>query len=189
MTEMFRVPGAVRTNCLLQPGPGEEELGFDRFVLVPTRNLGIRAQDRTNNFSKTCLDLTKIAAITLSSMVASQNGLSQRGQANVDAIMPKIKGAVEERKVKHNKNIDLSTSENWLIRPELIEICKEAIAEDLVASVGLSSIIQNGHSKVNTRSSTFRIPEGSREIPIYWMPSPLFSIGISIRSVQSNRLT
>jgi hypothetical protein len=60
MAEMFRVPGAVRTNCLLQPGPGEEELGFDRYVLVPTRDLGIRAQDRTKDFLKLVSTLPRL---------------------------------------------------------------------------------------------------------------------------------
>lgn len=49
--------------------------------------------------------------------------------------MPKIKGAVEERKIKENPNIDLSTAENWLIREELIEICKDSIAQGLEPKV------------------------------------------------------
>ncbi|KAJ4357162.1 uncharacterized protein N0V89_001737 [Didymosphaeria variabile] len=47
--------------------------------------------------------------------------------------MPKIKGAVEQRSIKHNTNIDLSTAENWLIRPELIELCRDAITQQLEA--------------------------------------------------------
>ncbi|KAF2795571.1 1-aminocyclopropane-1-carboxylate synthase [Melanomma pulvis-pyrius CBS 109.77] len=63
----------------------------------------------------------------------SDHGLSKRGWSNVEAIMPKIKGAVEQRKISNNTNIDLSTAENWLIRPELIEICKEAIIQNIEA--------------------------------------------------------
>ncbi|PVI02650.1 1-aminocyclopropane-1-carboxylate synthase 7 [Periconia macrospinosa] len=59
------------------------------------------------------------------------HNLSQRGWSNVEAIMPKIKGAVEQRQIPNNTNIDLSTAENWLIRPELMEICYEAIVQDL----------------------------------------------------------
>lgn len=69
---------------------------------------------------------------------SNEHSLSQRGWTNVEAIMPKIKGAVEQRKIKNNSNIDLSTSENWLIRPELIALCKEAVAEGLQAQVRCS---------------------------------------------------
>ncbi|RYO97032.1 hypothetical protein DL765_011330 [Monosporascus sp. GIB2] len=54
-----------------------------------------------------------------------------RGWSNVEAIMPKIQGAVNQRKTKNNTNIDLSTAENWLIRPELMDICKDSIAQNL----------------------------------------------------------
>ncbi|OCL14891.1 PLP-dependent transferase [Glonium stellatum] len=63
----------------------------------------------------------------------AEHTLSQRGWANVEAIMPKIGGAVAERMIKNNRNIDLSTAENWLIRPDLINICKDAIAKGLCA--------------------------------------------------------
>ena len=57
--------------------------------------------------------------------------LSKRGNANVEAIMPKIKGQVAERVKENNTNIDLSTAENWFIRSELIDICKEIITQEL----------------------------------------------------------
>jgi hypothetical protein len=57
------------------------------------------------------------------------HNLSERGWANVEAIMPKIKGAVSERMSNATSNIDLSTAENWLIRPELVELCRIAITE------------------------------------------------------------
>ena len=65
----------------------------------------------------------------------SKHGLSRRGWSNVEAIMPNIKGALEQRSMPKNPNIDLSTAENWLIRPELIQICKTAISTDLQAIV------------------------------------------------------
>jgi hypothetical protein len=64
-------------------------------------------------------------------------GMSSRGWSNVSAIMPKIQGAVAEREKRDNPNIDLSTAENWLIRPELIELCKKAISTYLVAQVSI----------------------------------------------------
>jgi hypothetical protein len=60
----------------------------------------------------------------------STHGLSNRGWSNVEAIMPKIKGALEQR-MKQN----LSTAENWLIREELVDICKGAIADRLQPAV------------------------------------------------------
>ena len=58
-------------------------------------------------------------------------GLSRRGWSNVASIMPKIKTAAAERSRLDSPNIDLSSAENWLIRGELIEICKEAITEKI----------------------------------------------------------
>jgi hypothetical protein len=68
---------------------------------------------------------------------------SDRGRSNIEAIMPKIKAAVEERESKMSSKIDLSTAENWLIRPELMELCKEAINEDLTAAVRRIACITN----------------------------------------------
>lgn len=62
-----------------------------------------------------------------------QHGLSARGWDNVGAIMPKIKAAVADRESTANTLIDLGTAENWLLRSELIEICKTAIQGELVA--------------------------------------------------------
>lgn len=62
-------------------------------------------------------------------------GLSLRGADNVAAILPRISLAVEERAKKDNTTIDLGTAENWLIRDELINLCREAIPEGLVAKV------------------------------------------------------
>lgn len=67
--------------------------------------------------------------------MAAEMGLSFRGAANVDAVLPRISAAVAERAKKDNPNIDLGTSENWLIRDELINLCREAIQERLLAKV------------------------------------------------------
>lgn len=66
---------------------------------------------------------------------AKDHGLSSRGWSNIEAIMPKIKSAVEQRSIENNTNIDLSTAENWLLRPELIDTCKKSIARGLEAKV------------------------------------------------------
>lgn len=66
----------------------------------------------------------------------TRNGMSQRGHANVESIMPKISKQVEERKKKAaDSKLDLSTSENFLIRPELMRIYKNAIGDGLESSV------------------------------------------------------
>lgn len=62
-----------------------------------------------------------------------RHGLSARGWTNVGAIMPKISAALQDRTRKDNTDIDLASAENWLIRPELIEICKSSISEKLSA--------------------------------------------------------
>lgn len=64
--------------------------------------------------------------------MATAMGLSVRGAANVDAILPRISAAVEERAKKENTNIDLGTSENWLIREELITLSKDAVRDGLL---------------------------------------------------------
>ncbi|CAG8976233.1 hypothetical protein HYALB_00011999 [Hymenoscyphus albidus] len=56
-------------------------------------------------------------------------GLSARGGSNVTAVMPKVAAAVAAR--SSGSQIDLASAENWLIRPDIIEICKDAIANNL----------------------------------------------------------
>lgn len=65
-------------------------------------------------------------------------GLSTRGAGNVAAIWPQISKAVEEREKQYTagSSIDMSTSENWLLRDELIQIYKKAIQDDLFGRVG-----------------------------------------------------
>jgi hypothetical protein len=67
----------------------------------------------------------------------AEHGMSKRGFANVESIMPKINAQVAERMKTHNFNIDLSTAENCLIRPEVVEIYKKAINDGLSATVCL----------------------------------------------------
>jgi C4-type Zn-finger protein len=69
--------------------------------------------------------------------------LSKRGWATVEGILPKIKDTVAERTKKQNTNIDLSTAENWLLRPELIDICKDAINQDLSSRVGFDTVLRH----------------------------------------------
>jgi gliotoxin/aspirochlorine biosynthesis aminotransferase len=71
----------------------------------------------------------------MSERIEMQPKLSKRGWATVEGIMPKINDAVAEKLKKVNTNIDLSTAENWLLRPELVALCKDAVAQDLSARV------------------------------------------------------
>ncbi|KAH7303239.1 1-aminocyclopropane-1-carboxylate synthase 7 [Stachybotrys elegans] len=57
--------------------------------------------------------------------------LSTRGAANVEAIWPRISKAVEEREDVQTQVIDMGTSENWLVREEIIDIYKRAIQSGL----------------------------------------------------------
>ncbi|TRX90970.1 hypothetical protein FHL15_008175 [Xylaria flabelliformis] len=57
--------------------------------------------------------------------------LSSRGTANVAAIWPRISKAVEERKRIANPVIDMATSENFLLRDELITFFKTAVYDGL----------------------------------------------------------
>ncbi|KAF2973011.1 hypothetical protein GQX73_g494 [Xylaria multiplex] len=58
-------------------------------------------------------------------------GLSTRGAANVAAIWPRISKAVEEREQLENPVIDMGTSENMLLRDELIGVYKNAVQDGL----------------------------------------------------------
>jgi hypothetical protein len=63
------------------------------------------------------------------------HGLSKRAWSNVAGIMPQISAAVKAREQTDDSTIDLATAENWLLRPELIELCKTAINTRLEAKV------------------------------------------------------
>jgi len=66
---------------------------------------------------------------------AENNTMSKRGFLNVQAILPKISAQVAERTKIHDLKIDLSTSENCLLRPELMAIYQKAINENLETKV------------------------------------------------------
>lgn len=61
--------------------------------------------------------------------------MAERGWSNVAGIMPQISAAVKERQRRGSSNIDLATAENWLLRSELIDLCKDAIYRKLDAKV------------------------------------------------------
>lgn len=73
--------------------------------------------------------------------------VSRRGWSNVEGIMPQIRAAVEEREKQHAAQnatvkglqperdepapIDLSTAENWLLRDEMLQLCRQKVANHL----------------------------------------------------------
>lgn len=65
----------------------------------------------------------------------TQDGLSERGSANVEPILPVIRKEAEERKKRNIPMIDLAKAENVLIRLEVLEIYKKAIVDNLESSV------------------------------------------------------
>lgn len=62
--------------------------------------------------------------------------LSQRGRSNITAIMARIPKAIlagtkSTKSITSNDgSIDLSMAENWLIRHEVLDICKAAIKDN-----------------------------------------------------------
>jgi histidinol-phosphate/aromatic aminotransferase/cobyric acid decarboxylase-like protein len=56
--------------------------------------------------------------------------LSERMCSTVESVMPKIATQLAHRN-SSNPPIDFSTAENWLIRPELVEFIKTAVAKEL----------------------------------------------------------
>lgn len=67
--------------------------------------------------------------------MADTNDLSKRMSKSVASMLPHIAATIAERTSKGPAKIDLATAENWLLRPELLEICKDAIAQNLTAEV------------------------------------------------------
>lgn len=55
--------------------------------------------------------------------------------SNIAAILPKIAATIAERTSTGPTKIDLSTAENWLLRPELLVLCKDAISRNLTTDV------------------------------------------------------
>lgn len=69
----------------------------------------------------------------LFSKMASQSWLTQRFQGLVDALMPKVTAALQDKQESHR--LDLATAENHLIRKELIGIYKTTLADGLESEV------------------------------------------------------
>ena len=63
------------------------------------------------------------------------SGILVRMKSTVAAILPQISSTIAERTLPGHARIDLSTAENWLLRPELVKICQDAIADTLTAKV------------------------------------------------------
>ena len=69
--------------------------------------------------------------------MAPMINLSDRMAGTVSAMLPQIAASLSQRSATESPKIDLATAENWLLRPELVTLCKDAVAEDLVAQVNL----------------------------------------------------
>ena len=65
--------------------------------------------------------------------------ISTRMRDTMASVMPKIDSALSGR----SSSIDLSTAENWLVRPELEEIYKAAIQSGLSSEVSSASTRQS----------------------------------------------
>jgi hypothetical protein len=70
--------------------------------------------------------------------MADVKHLSTRMHNSVASMLPQIAATVAERTSKSPPKIDLATAENWLLRPELLELCKDAFVAKLTASVSPS---------------------------------------------------
>lgn len=69
----------------------------------------------------------------------STHPLSSRIARPTAAVLPQISATIAQRTAqtpKTSNKIDLATAENWVVRPELVTLCKEAMARDLDAEVG-----------------------------------------------------
>ncbi|MCJ1271570.1 hypothetical protein MMC22_011472 [Lobaria immixta] len=67
--------------------------------------------------------------------MADPKGLSARMSGNIAAILPKIASTIAERTTNGPAKIDLSTAENWLLRPELLALCRDVISRNLTTDV------------------------------------------------------
>jgi hypothetical protein len=67
--------------------------------------------------------------------------LSQRGRANIEGVMARIPKAIlagtksSKSSSSLGDDIDLSMAENWLIRKDVLAICKAAIEDDFDTNV------------------------------------------------------
>lgn len=113
------------------------------------------------------------------------SGLTIRMNDTISAILPKIAATITERtSIGGLAKIDLSTAENWLVRPELVALCKDAISQNLTASVSpenfASPDYQNCYYSIRTECyRTFLIHSVLAEIRLSSRRSPLSSMTTS----------
>ena len=70
--------------------------------------------------------------------ISSPHGISARMSGIVSAFLPPSAGGDEDAAkaaARGPAKIDLATAENWLIREELLPICKDAIKQNLTVEV------------------------------------------------------
>lgn len=113
-------------------------------------------------------------------------GMSERGWSNVAGIMPQISAAVKERQRRGSPNIDLATAENWLLRPELIELCKDAIYQKLDAKVHAKRILASWEADLSRDPlSIYPIPAALVVTPTSLMHLLASSTPTSVRMFRS----
>lgn len=78
--------------------------------------------------------------------MADVKGLSGRMSSNIVAILPKVAATIAERTLTGAVKIDLSTAENWLLRPELLAMCKDAVFRNLTKDV--RSLLKFFHHRI-----------------------------------------
>ena len=91
--------------------------------------------------------------------VSDLHGISARMDNILAAILPSA-GREDDHSAgpaDRSASIDLATAENWLLREELLPICKNAIAQGLTTKVSLSFLCQTRHTSRETNA----------EMPVY----------------------
>lgn len=83
--------------------------------------------------------------------MADPKGLSARMSGNIAAILPKIASTIAERTSNGPAKIDLSTAENWLLRPELLALCRDVISRNLTTDV--RKLLRISRDRVKARFS------------------------------------
>ena len=92
---------------------------------------------------------------------------------------------------KNHEPVDLSMAESWLIREEVLAICKPSIEEyfDGYVSPGFHFISAQSTTDTEDPRSVFPCLQISGAILAFWSSLPTFSTIISIPSYQSSQLT
>jgi hypothetical protein len=67
--------------------------------------------------------------------MADIKDLSKRMNKSVASMLPHIAATIAERTSKAPAEIDFATAEDWLLRPKVFEVCKDASVEKLTASI------------------------------------------------------